>query len=255
MTEEGTKTAIEAVEAGGRLPDVLVIYLKDIHESLAGIIAGKLKEHFYRPTIVFTDADNAGFLKGSGRSIEGYNLFEELTKVGNLLYKFGGHTMAAGLTIEKDKLEELRDALNKNSTLTEKTLTPKLMIDVPMPFRYVTMRLINQLDALAPFGTGNDRPIFAEADMKVLGVRVYGKNNNVMKLKVRDSRGANFELLSFSPEAFLNDIKLWFGEAECDKILKGLDSDIRLDIAYQLEINSYNGVDSIQFNLKTYQKS
>jgi len=251
ITEEGTALAIETVLREGYDKDqVIVLYLNGVHESLAGIIAGKIKEHFYRPTIVFTDSENEELLKGSGRSIEDYNLFEKLSEVKDILYKFGGHKLAAGLTIQRDELDKLREELNNRADLNEQQLTPKLMIDVPMPLRYVNMGLIAQLDSLEPFGTANPRPLFAEAGLKVNGLYIYGKRGNVMNISVTDSRGGRFMVMTFDPEGVIEDIKKWFTEEVCDKMLKGAYTGVMLDIAYQPQINEYRGERNIQFLLK-----
>lgn len=251
ITEEGTALAIETVLREGYDKDqVIVLYLNGVHESLAGIIAGKIKEHFYRPTIVFTDSENEELLKGSGRSIEDYNLFEKLSEVKDILYKFGGHKLAAGLTIQRDELDKLREELNNRAELNEQQLTPKLMIDVPMPLRYVNMGLIAQLDSLEPFGTANPRPLFAEAGLKVNGLYIYGKRGNVMNISVTDSRGGRFMVMTFDPEGVIEDIKKWFTEEVCDKMLKGAYTGVMLDIAYQPQINEYRGERNIQFLLK-----
>ena len=251
LTEQGTALAVETALSEGYDKDkVIVLHLPDVHESLAGIIAGKVKEYFYRPTIVFTDSKEDDLLKGSGRSIEDYNLFENLTDVKELLYKFGGHKLAAGLTIEKDKLEQLRKVLNKRAELSEQQLTPKLMIDVPMPLRYVSAELIEQLDSLEPFGTANPRPLFAEAGLLVNGLYIYGKKSNVMNINVTDSRGGRFTVKTFGPDEIIEDIKKWFTAEVCDKMLKGVDTGVMLDIAYQPQINEFRGERSIQFMLK-----
>jgi single-stranded-DNA-specific exonuclease RecJ len=251
LTEQGTALAVETALSEGYDKDkVIVLHLPDVHESLAGIIAGKVKEYFYRPTIVFTDSKEDDLLKGSGRSIEDYNLFENLTDVKELLYKFGGHKLAAGLTIEKDKLEQLREVLNERAELSEQQLTPKLMIDVPMPLRYVSAELIEQLDSLEPFGTANPRPLFAEAGLLVNGLYIYGKKSNVMNINVTDSRGGRFTVKTFGPDEIIEDIKKWFTAEVCDKMLKGIDTGVMLDIAYQPQINEFRGERSIQFMLK-----
>ncbi len=256
ITEEGTALAIEETVKAGRDDDqVIVTYLEGVHESLAGIIAGKLKEHFYRPTIVFTDSADEELYKGSGRSIDAYNLFRELTEVQDILFKFGGHKLAAGVTVEKKNLDELRARLNEAAHMTEQDLTPKLMIDVPMPLRYVSMELIRQLDSLEPFGTGNPRPLFAEAGLKILGMEIFGKRSNALKMRVKDSRGGTFILMSFDPEGVVSDIKKWFTDEVCDKILRGVDTGVMIDAAYQPQINTYNGMSSIQFMLRNMRPS
>ena len=168
----------------------------------------------------------------------------------DILFKFGGHKLAAGVTIEKKNLEVLRQRLNEQAQMTEQDLIPKLMIDVPMPLRYVNMNLIRQLDSLEPFGTGNPRPLFAEAGLQLLGMDVFGKRNNAIKLRVKDSRGGTFILLNFDPEGVIGDIKKWFTDEVCDKILRGIDTGVKIDVAYQPAINVFNGQSSIQFMLR-----
>ncbi len=255
MTEDGTALAIEKIEAEGYDSNqVIVVYLENVHESLAGIIAGKVKEHFYRPSIVFTDSDDKEILKGSGRSIDDYNLFEGLTEVKDILAKFGGHKLAAGLSVERKRLGELRDALNENAHLTVQQLTPKLMIDVPMPLRYVSMPLIEQLSALEPFGAANPKPLFAEAGLKIRSLYIYGKRGNVININVEDSRGGRFTIKSFDPDSVVEDIKKWFTDEVCDKMLEGVDTGAKVDIAYQPDINEYRGDRTIQFLLRHMRK-
>ena len=264
MTENGEKNVVAELSKsmkevdGEEIPEdsVLVIYVPGLHESLAGIVAGRIKERYYRPTIIFTDSEkDETVLKGSGRSIDAYNMFEKIGEQGELLVKFGGHPLAAGLTIKKDKLELFRKELNQNSGLTEKDMTPKLMIDVPMPTGYATMKLAEELEALEPFGKGNEYPMFAEKDLEVLGYNIYGQNRNVMKLRVRSSRGNVAEMIYFRPDEFENNIKKWFTTDVCDKMVKGVYSGAKLDIAYELGINEYNGVRSLQFVIKEYDVS
>lgn len=256
MTEEGTKTAISMVAEDEDLSkdNVLVLYISGLHESLAGIVAGRVREAFYKPVIVFTDAENNDeFLKGSGRSVEGYNMFEELCKVSDLQDHFGGHPMAAGTTIPKDNLLEFRKKLNENEAMSRDTLTQKIYIDVPMPLSYPTIGLIRQLEELSPFGTANERPLFAEAGLLVTGARIFGKNGNVMKIAVKEKDGRTAELTSFDVKGFTDYIKKWFSIEQCDKMLKGIPSDIVLDMAYQPGINEYNGRISVQNILKAYR--
>ncbi len=256
MTEEGTKKAISIVTDDEALSkdNVLVLYISGLHESLAGIVAGRVREAFYKPVIVFTDAENNGeFLKGSGRSVEGYNMFEELCKVSDLQDHFGGHPMAAGTTIHKDNLLEFRKKLNENENMSLDVLTQKIYIDVPMPLSYPTIGLIRQLEELSPFGTANEKPLFAETGLLVTGVRIFGKNGNVMKIAVKEKDGRTAELTSFDVKGFTDYIKKWFSIEQCDKMLKGIPSDIVLDMAYQPGINEYNGRISVQNILKAYR--
>ena len=262
MTEQGTASAIQLIEKetgfdseGMPKQDVLVVYVPDLHESLAGIVAGRLKEKYYRPTIVFTDTDkDDDIVKGSGRSIEAYNMFEQISACKDILLKFGGHPLAAGMSLKKSDLDEFRKRLNSSVSLSERDKTPKLMIDVPMPMSYATLKLAEQLADLGPFGKGNEPPLFAEKDMEILGARVMGQNKNVLKLKVRSSRGDIHEVTSFRPDDFIECINEWFTEQECDRIMKGVRTGCKLDIAYEVTINDYYGR-NVQFMLKAFDKS
>lgn len=258
--DAGTKDS--STEAGwmpaNQTDQVIVVYVPELHESLAGIVAGRLKERLWRPVIVLTDSegdDAQKMLKGSARSIPGYNIFEALTEASDLLDHFGGHPAAAGLTLPAENVDAFRRILNEKASFTSDMLRPKLMIDVPMPMDYVYMRLAEQLEALGPFGTGNEAPVFAERKMELLGARIFGKNRNVMGLRVKSASGRVHELITFEVAGFQNDIKGWFSEEKCDRIMSGIPSGIMLDIAYQVEINEYNGQRSIRFMLKTCRPS
>ena len=186
MTEKEAAKAIDMVENTELINDnVLVVYLPECHESVAGIIAGRVKEYFYRPTFVITDATEGA--KGSGRSIEGYNMFEEITRCGYLLNKFGGHPMAAGISLDKENIDEFRWQLNHNQKLTKEQLTPVTWIDVPMPLGYAGFPLIEQLKLLEPFGKGNEKPVFADKNLRVRQASIIGKNRNVLKMVLEDA--------------------------------------------------------------------
>ncbi|MBO4864411.1 MAG: single-stranded-DNA-specific exonuclease RecJ [Eubacterium sp.] len=252
MTEEGEERALN--QMGDSIDDVLVVYVSNLHESLAGIVAGRIKERFYRPTIVFTDTEgDKSILKGSGRSIDAYNMFEKINAHKDLLVKFGGHPLAAGLSLKKENLDELRRVLNEEAGLSETDKIPKLMIDVPMPMSYVTMNLAEQLASLEPFGKGNEYPLFAEKDMEILGYRIYGQTGNVMKLKLRSTRGSVHEVIYFRPDEFEKNINEWFTPEECDKMLRGIATGRKLFVAYEVSINEFNGTRSVQFQMKAYE--
>lgn len=229
MTEKETITAIDMVENSDIVnDDVLVVYLPDCHESIAGIIAGRIKEYFYKPTIVLTNAENGA--KGSARSIEGYNMFEEISKCKDLLTKFGGHPMAAGMSLPTENIDIFRRRLNELSTLTEKELTPVTWIDVPMPLDYVSMRLVEQLKVIEPFGKGNEKPVFADKDLTVRYADLIGKNSNVLKMKLETKSGILVDAVKFN--------------ASMDYIpLKG----DKISIVYYPDINEYNGRRNLQF--------
>lgn len=268
MTEQGTKTAIELLEKSDRLlmgavPEtgvaalsdkVLVMYIPKLHESLVGIIAGRIKERYYRPVLLFTDGEKGGIIKGSGRSIEGYNMYDEINKCSDYFTKFGGHEMAAGFSMEKRNLARLREKMNTNCTLDEKLLTPKLRIDVPMPLDYVSIPLTEELELLEPFGKGNEKPVFAQSGVYVKSARIMGKRQNVLRVMFLMENGGTIEGISFAPEVFISNIKQWFGANECDKILKGMPGHVVLDIAYYPDINEFAGRRTLQIRLLEYRK-
>lgn len=268
MTEQGTKTAIELLEKSDRLlmgavsetgvaalsDKVLVMYIPKLHESLVGIIAGRIKERYYRPVLLFTDGEEEGIIKGSGRSIEGYNMYDEINKCGDFFTKFGGHEMAAGFSMEKRNLARLREKMNTNCTLDEKLLTPKLRIDVPMPLDYVSIPLTEELELLEPFGKGNEKPVFAQSGVYVKSARIMGKRQNVLRVTFLMENGGTIEGISFTPEVFISNIKQWFGANECDKILKGMPGHVVLDIAYYPDINEFAGRRTLQIRLLEYRK-
>lgn len=252
MTQTGVAAAIEQVETTTLADDrVLVIYLPNTHESLAGIIAGRIRERYYRPTLIVTDSEG-GMLKGSARSIEAYNMHDALTECKDLLIAFGGHPMAAGFSLPAKNLEYFRHKLNVLCELTEEDLTPKLYIDVPMPIDYIHFDLIEQLEQLEPFGKGNEKPLFAQKNLKVLSARVMGRNANLLKLELESENGARMEGIYFEVEAFMENIKAWFGEAEWDQMMKGWLNKVALDIAYYPSINEYNGIRAMQIVIKSY---
>lgn len=237
LTKEGVEEALQQVLTTGRRSErVLVIYLPDCHESIAGIIAGRIKEQFYRPTIVLTDAENG--IKGSGRSIPGYNMFEELCKVGDLFTKFGGHPMAAGMSLPKENLQKLRSELNKNCTLTEEDLAEKVTIDIAMPIQYISEEFIKELKVLEPFGNGNSKPLFAERDFHVLQSQVLGKNKNTVKIYGTNGAGCHMEGLYFGdPEPFL-------------ELLKKKDT---ISITYYPAVNEFRGKKTLQIMIQDFQ--
>jgi len=254
MTEKGKLEAMELVETQYMEDVVLVVYMPRLHESLAGIVAGRLKEKYNKPTLVFTTAEN-GMLKGSGRSIEAYNMFEKLSEHKELFLKMGGHPMAAGFSIEPDKLDILRERLNSTHGLTEEDLTPVVMIDVAMPFDYITPKLVNDLDKLEPFGTGNIKPVFAQANLRVKRARYVGEENQYIKLWLMNEHGRTIEAIDFDAKTFTDNIKMWFTDEECDKMIKGLPNKVMLDVTYYPETNEYNGMTTIQLKLTKYKKA
>ena len=236
LTEKGKEEAIQMVETTSLGQDrVLVIFLPDCHESIAGIIAGRIREKYHRPSIVLTRGETG--IKGSGRSIEGYSMFEELVKCADLMTQFGGHPMAAGLSMEEKNVEEFRKRLNENCTLTEEDLSPKVIIDVPMPVSYITRELIEQISLLEPFGKGNTKPVFAQKGLRVLESRVFGKNRNVAKVKLMDPSGTVMD-------------GVYFGEAE--EFVRFIDGKDSISVTYYPEINVFRGRESIQIVIQNY---
>ena len=254
MTEEGVKEAISYVESCENRDTVLVIYMPKLHESIAGIVAGRVKEHFYQPVLVLTDSEE-GMVKGSGRSIEGYHMFDELTKVKDILVKYGGHELAAGFSLRKKELEEFRKRLNENHSLTEDELTPVVRLDVAMPVDYISVELVNQLKLLEPFGKGNQKPVFGQSNLGIKRATFIGKNNQFIRIVFQDSEGFIIEGVDFDANRFINCIKVWFSEEECDKMLKGMPNSIRIDVAYYPSINDYGGRHRIQIQPVMYRKS
>ncbi len=240
MTVFYTKQALELIAGDEeyRNSKVLVVYLPDCHESLAGIIAGRIREVYYRPVLVITDSEDVA--KGSGRSIEAYDMYEELNKCADLFIKFGGHKMAAGLSIPKESIGELRRRLNANCTLTDNDMIEKVLIDIPMPIAYATYDFANELSLLEPFGVGNPHPLFAEKHLKILSSKVLGKSRNVLKLKLQSSDSVHSirDAIIFSESA---------DEVQCEMLKAN-----SVAIAYEISINEYMGNKSVQLSVKDY---
>ena len=236
LTEKGKEEAIRLIETTDLKNDrVLVVYLPDCHESLAGIIAGRLREKYHKPAFVLTCGETSA--KGSGRSIESYSMYEELVKCADLMVQFGGHPMAAGLSIKEENIEAFRRQLNENCTLTEEDLRPKIVIDVPMPVSYITKELVEQISLLEPFGKGNTKPVFAQKGLRVLDSSILGKNKNVVKVKLLDPQGVPME-------------GIYFGEAEeFAGFLKEHDT---IAVTYYPEINRFRGRESLQIIIQNY---
>ena len=253
MTAKGVEQAVELIENGPLKEDkVLVVYLPGCHESLAGIIAGRLRERYYRPTIVITDS--AEGIKGSGRSIETYNMFEELMKCKELFTKFGGHPMAAGLSMEKGMAGVLRKRLNEQTTLTSEDLTEKVVIDVPMPIDYITEHLVEELSVLEPFGKANTKPVFAEKKLQILNARILGQNRNVLKMQVRNARGAVLEALYFGDiQGFQEYLEKKFGSVEMEKLFQGRENRVFLSVVYYPSINEFRDRRTLQIVIQKYQ--
>lgn len=236
MTEEGKEEAIRLIENAGLYKDpVLVVYLPDCHESLAGIIAGRLREKYYKPVFVLTRSENG--VKGSGRSIESYSMYDELVKCREFLEQFGGHPMAAGLSMKEENVEPFRKRLNEICTLTEEDLTPKVTIDVPMPVSYLSRELTDQLSVLEPFGKGNTKPLFAQKGLRVLNMRIFGKNQNVVKMRLVDPSGASVD-------------GVYFGNGQ--EFFQYVSQRETVSVTYYPEINVYQGRESLQAVIRNY---
>ena len=236
MTEQGKEQAIQSIEENNLGKDrVLVVYLPDCHESLAGIIAGRIREAYNKPVFVLTKG--ADGVKGSGRSIEAYSMYEELVKCSDLLTQFGGHPMAAGLSMEEKNVELFRRCLNDNCTLTEQDLIPKIMIDVPMPISYLSKKLTEQLKVLEPFGKGNSKPLFAQKNLRAVGIRVLGRNRNVAKMLLIDENGIKMDAV-------------YFGEAQ--EFVDFVQAHDTISVTYYPEINVFQGRENLQVVIKNY---
>lgn len=236
MTEQGKEQAIQSIEENNLGKDrVLVVYLPDCHESLAGIIAGRIREAYNKPVFVLTKG--ADGVKGSGRSIEAYSMYEELVKCSDLLTQFGGHPMAAGLSMEEKNVELFRRRLNDNCTLTEQDLIPKIMIDVPMPISYLSKKLTEQLKVLEPFGKGNSKPLFAQKNLRAVGIRVLGRNRNVAKMFLIDENGIKMDAV-------------YFGEAQ--EFVDFVQAHDTISVTYYPEINVFQGRENLQVIIKNY---
>ena len=237
MTEEGVEEAVRQIESSSWKDDqVLVVYLPECHESIAGIIAGRIKERYYRPTFVLTKGE-AG-VKGSGRSIEAYDMFAEMSRCRELFTKFGGHKLAAGLSLEEENVEVFRKRINELADLTEEDLQMKVSIDMRLPFPYINEELIHELKILEPFGKGNGKPLFAESKLRVIQPRIFGKNRNVLKCRLEDQQGNQMEAV-------------YFGEVE--ECLRQMEKKQIMSFTYYPSINEYMGRRTIQLTIVNYQ--
>ena len=237
MTEEGVEEAVRQIESSSWKDDqVLVVYLPECHESIAGIIAGRIKERYYRPTFVLTKGETG--VKGSGRSIEAYDMFAEMSRCRELFTKFGGHKLAAGLSLEEEKVEVFRKRVNELADLTEEDLQMKVSIDMRLPFPYINEELIHELKILEPFGKGNGKPLFAESKLRVIRPRIFGKNRNVLKCRLEDQQGNQMEAV-------------YFGEVE--DCLRQMEKKQIMSFTYYPSINEYMGRRTIQLTIVNYQ--
>ncbi|MCR5156972.1 MAG: single-stranded-DNA-specific exonuclease RecJ [Butyrivibrio sp.] len=252
MTQDGVKEAVRQVEElseGLGLPKVLVLYLEDTEESIAGIIAGRIKEKYYRPTIVITNTEGGG-AKGSGRSIEKYDMFTKLSEVKELFTKFGGHKMAAGLSLPKENIAVLRERLNDNCDLSEEDFVPVLHIDMELPFAYADKELVKDMEKLEPFGNGNPKPVFARKNVKLLRGSLIGKNKNFGKYRVTDG-SSEMDMMYFGDlEKWHDFLRERYGQDKVDALYNGIriDDPMSISVAYYPGINDYNGSMQIVMN-------
>lgn len=253
MTEDGTKKAVD-IANDMKEDKILVIYLPEVHESIAGIIAGRIREHFYRPVIILTESEEKDHIKGSARSVEGFDMFLGLNKVKDLLSKFGGHEMAAGMSLLKSDLENFRELINSRNELNEDILTPKYWIDVPVPFEYNSESLVEEMKILEPFGKGNEKPYFAEKNIKIKSLKILGKNQNVIKMILENNNKFRTTGMIFGRiDIFIEEIEKKYGKAELEKVKAGLDNEINMSIIYYPQINEYNGNKSLQVIIYKHQ--
>lgn len=249
---EEAELIIERNEDGLPVDKVMVLYLKECHESIAGIVAGRVREKYNRPVYVITKGKDV--CKGSGRSIEEYNMFEEMTKVKHLFKKYGGHSLAAGLSITEENIAKLKSELNQNTTLTDDDLVSKCSIDIALPISLLTFKVVDELDTIQPFGKDNDKPSFAEKDLSVLRISIIGKNKNVVKIRLRNKYGAALDGMYFGDvDNILKYIEGKYGSDELEKAMKGLTNNICLSVIYYPQINEYMGNKSINIIISHYR--
>lgn len=236
MTQTGMEQAFARVDEELSEDDVLVVYLPDCHESLAGIIAGRVREMYNKPSFVLTKGEDC--VKGSGRSIESYHMYKALCGVQDLLLKFGGHPMAAGFSLKEEDVDEFRRRLNEQSTLTKDDFVPKIWIDVPMPLEYISESLVNELKGLEPFGQGNEKPQFAQKNLRIRSVRAVGRNNNAVRMTVVTEQGRAMEAMVFT---------------EADQFVEAAKASRTIDVIYYPDINDYNGNRTLQIVVRAYK--
>lgn len=252
MTLRGVAQAVDMVEGTALREDkVLVVYLPDCHESLAGIIAGRIRERYYKPVFVMTKAEEG--VKGSGRSIEAYHMYDKMSECKELYTKYGGHKMAAGVSMPEENVEAFRRYLNEHSGLREEDLAETIHIDVPMPMSYVTAELVRQLSLLEPFGNGNPKPVFAQKSVRVCRGRILGKNKNVGKYRVADEAGAGYDMMYFGDlERWHAFLETHFGAEEVRRLYGGGSGAISISVIYYPDINVFRGREELQMVMQDY---
>lgn len=253
LTEKFVEEAAEMIEAGPLKEDrVLVVFLPDCHESIAGIIAGRIRERYYKPVFVLTRGEEG--VKGSARSIEGYHIYEEMTKCRRFFTKYGGHKMAAGLSMREEDVEAFRREINRICTLTEDDLQERVHIDVPLPVSHVSFDFVEELELLEPFGTGNEKPVFAQKDLLFLSARVLGKTGNVVKFTVQDDAGKRWEMMLFhGKEDFEGCAVKKYGQAALGALYEGKSAGLLFDAVYYPGVNTWQGNTKLQLVLQKYR--
>ena len=257
MTLQGTEAAVEQIEHGRLKEDrVLVVYLPDCHESLAGIIAGRIRERYHKPTFVLTLSEEG--VKGSGRSIEAYHMYEKMSECKELYTKYGGHKLAAGVSMPEENVERFRTYLNSHCNLTDEDLEEKIHIDVPMPMSYVTADFVKQLSVLEPFGNGNSKPVFAQKNIRLVSGRILGRNGNVGKYRVEDEGGRQYDMMYFGDlEAWHAFLRKNFGQTACESLYQGgylKGTQMYLHVIYYPDLDVYQGRERLQMIMQDYAR-
>lgn len=253
MTQQETQKALEQIGKEGREKDkVLVVYLPECHESLAGIIAGRIREAYQRPVFVLTRGEEG--VKGSGRSIEAYSMFDKMTEVAELFTKYGGHPMAAGLSMREEDIDKLREQLNQKAELSEEDMAEVVRLDAVLPMSYFTVDTIRQLSVLEPCGKSNTRPVFADRNIKITRVGIVGVNRNVLKLHLLDSKGNPVAGVYFGEvEKFLTFLSEKFGSEEVDAAMHGKENSIQFAAVYEPAVDTYSGRESVQAIIRRFR--
>ncbi len=252
LTLQGVEDAKLIVEKELLEDKVLVVYLPECHESLAGIIAGRLRELYYKPTFVLTKSESG--VKGSGRSIEDYHMYEEMSKCKELFLRYGGHKLAAGFSLKEEDVDKMRRTLNHLCALTQEELSEKVLIDMQLPLRYINEDMISELSLLEPFGKGNRKPHFAEKDLEIIRLNVVGRNRQVIQLRVRDQYGVEAKGIYFGDsEALLMYIEERYGSMALDQIKRARPCGVKLSFVFYPSVNEYNGVREIQLMVERYR--
>ena len=253
MTRQGVEEAKQLVEEGGYENDpVLILYLPNVHESIAGIIAGRIREYYYRPTFILTKAEDG--VKGSGRSTEEYSMYEQMCKCSDLLTKFGGHPMAAGLSLPEENVEAFRKQMNENCPFRAEEMVQTIHIDVPMPVDYVTNALVEEFSILAPFGKDNPKPVFADRNLKISRMWIVGKNQNVLRMTLISEQGRPLSAIYFGDiEAMQTYLMEQYGTQEVDKAFHGRENNMQISIVYSPKLNTYRDSETLQFEIQYYR--